>query len=359
VLLHKVGNSSAVHALAGTTRGECGSRSNEGVHEIVSRDIFVVPWDGLEGEGDGGSGRLSPGSGFSTDVLSGSSLVLLEVLGNSEVVSKSFFDKVDVFSMVLDSRSDDEALLGGDVVHNELLEDTSVEVADVVLHSVSRHTEGVVTVSGTEEVLLVVGEGVVVGQVLVEIVSLLVLGSGNVGSEDRAGLEGNIDHHLEHVDNIVLDAVTSEVSSFLIVVHLHISTGHLDHTVVDSLVGVLEGLQVGVLQSEERSRGLGSFVSSSDIDEEAHVDGAGEGLALSEYGESVVKVCYIVRRCLVSCVERLVTLKRSCRIVSGHAEGGGTLIDGVEYSVDGTRVSSGRKVLAELLNNFLCTEGLA
>ena len=39
-----------------------------------------------------------------------------------------------------------------------------------------------------------------------------------------------------------------------------------------------------------------------------HVDGAGEGLALSEYGESVVKVCYIVRRCLVSCVERLVAL---------------------------------------------------
>jgi hypothetical protein len=32
--------------------------------------------------------------------------------------------------------------------------------------------------------------------------------------------------------------------------------------------------------------------------------------------------------------------------VSGHAEGGGTLIDGVEYFVDGTRVSSGRKVLA-------------
>ena len=44
--------------------------------------------------------------------------------------------------------------------------------------------------------------------------------------------------------------------------------------------------------------------------------------------------------------------------MSGHAEGGGTLIDGVEYFVDGTRnetrveirveirVSSGRKVLA-------------
>ena len=103
-----------------------------------------------------------------------------------------------------------------------------------------------------------------------EIVSLLVLGLGDVSGKDGAGLEGDIDHHLEHIDDIVLDAVSSEVGSFLIVVHLHITTGHLDHAVVDGFVGVLEGLQVGVLQSEERSRSFWGFISSSDIDEEAY-----------------------------------------------------------------------------------------
>lgn len=145
-------------------------------------------------------------------------------------------------------------------------------------------------------------------QMFVEVVSLLVLGLGNVSSKDGARLKGDIDHHLEHVDDIVLDAVSSEVGSFLVVVHLHGTTGHLDHTVVDGLVGVLEGLQVGVLQSEERSRSFWGFISSSDIDKEAHVDASREGLALGEDGKSVVKVCYIVRRCLVSCVERLVAL---------------------------------------------------
>ena len=104
----------------------------------------------------------------------------------------------------------------------------------------------------------------------VEVVSLLVLGLGNVSSKDGARLKGDIDHHLEHVDDIVLDAVSSEVGSFLVVVHLHGTTGHLDHTVVDGLVGVLEGLQVGVLQSEERSRSFWGFISSSDIDKEAY-----------------------------------------------------------------------------------------
>jgi len=308
VLLHKVGNSAAIHALAGTTGGESSSASDEGVHEVESGHILVVPWDGLEGEGDRGSGGLSPGSGLSTDVLRGLSLVLLHMLGDGEVISKSLLDEVNVLSVVLDTGSDDEALLGGDVVHNELLEDTGVEVADVVLQTVARHTQGVVTVGCAEEVLLVVGEGVVVGQVLVEVVSLLVLGLGNVSSKNRSGLEGDVNHHLEHVNDIVLDAVTSEVGSLLIVVHLHGTTGHLDHAVVNGFVSVLESLQVGVLKGEERSRGFWGFISSSDIDKEAHVYASREGLALGEDGKSVVKVCYIVRGCLVSCVERLVAL---------------------------------------------------
>merc|ERR1711957_829817 len=110
----------------------------------------------------------------------------------------------------------------------------------------------------------------------VEVMSLLVLGLGDVSGKD--------------------------------VVHLHGTTGHLDHSVVDGLVGVLEGLQESVLQSQESTGSFRGFISSSDIDEEAHVDASGEGLALGEDGKSVVKVCYIVRGCLVTCVERLVAL---------------------------------------------------
>lgn len=282
--------------------------SDEGVHEVEGRDIVVVPWDRLESERDGSSGGLSPGSGLSTDVLRGGSLVLFHVLGDSKVISKSFLDQVNVLSVVLNAGSNDEALLRSDVVHNEVLEDTGIEVADVVLHTVARHTEGVVTVGCAEEVLLVVGEGVVVREMFVEIVSLLVLGLGDVSGKYGTRLEGNIDHHLEHVNDIVLNAMSSEVGSFLIVIHLHVTTGHLDHSVVDGFVGVLEGLQVGVLQSEERSRSFWGFISSSNIDKEAHVDASREGLALGEDGKSVVKVCYIVRGCLVSCVERLVAL---------------------------------------------------
>jgi len=63
--------------------------------------------------------------------------------------------------------------------------------------------------------------------------------------------------------------VTLEVHGLLVVVHLHVTAGHLDHTVVDGLVGVLEGLQVGVLESEEGTGGLFGLISRSDSNEEA------------------------------------------------------------------------------------------
>lgn len=175
VLLHEVGNSSAVHALAGTSRREGSSASNESVHEVEGRDVFVAPWDGLKSEGDGSSRRLSPGSGFTTNVLRRGSLVLVHVLRYSKVVSKSLLHEVDVLSVVLDTRSDDEALLGGDVVHNELLEDAGIEVGDVVLHSVARHAKGVVTVGSSEEHLLLVSEWVKFSKMLEELMRLGVL----------------------------------------------------------------------------------------------------------------------------------------------------------------------------------------
>jgi len=267
VALHEAGHGTAVHALSGAAGGEGGGGSDEGVHDVESGHVVVGPGNGLEGEGDVSLGRLSPGSVLSTDVLGGLSLVL--VLGDGEHISETLLDEVDILSVVSDTGGDDNALLGGDVVHNELLEAAGIEVADVAFKTESGHTKGVVAVSCSEEELLVLGEGVVLGEMLGEVVALLVLGTGDVGGHEGTGLESDIGKDLEHVDGIVLDAVTLEVHALLIVVHGEVTTGHLLDDVVHGLVGVLEGLEVSVLEGEEGSGSLGGLVTSSDIDQKA------------------------------------------------------------------------------------------
>lgn len=175
------------------------------------------------------------------------------MLGDTVKLTKALSDEINVLTMTLDTTGDNEAFLGSDVVHHELLHNTCIKVADVVLETETGHTEGLVTIGSTKKHVLVVGEGVVLAQVTVQVVTLLVLGTGDISSENRSGFKGTIDHHLEHVSDVVFDAVTSEIGALLIVLHGHITTGHLDHTVVDGLVGVLKGLQVGVLEGEEGS----------------------------------------------------------------------------------------------------------
>ena len=77
--------------------------------------------------------------------------------------------------MALDTARDDEALFRGDVFHHELLHDASVDIANVVFKTEARHAESIVPVGGAEEQILVVGEGVVLAQVLVQVVDLLIL----------------------------------------------------------------------------------------------------------------------------------------------------------------------------------------
>ena len=153
--------------------------------------------------------------------------------------------------MALDTAGDDKTLFRRDGIHHELLHDSSIDIADVVLETEARHTEGLVAVGSAEEEILVVGEGVVLAQVIVQVMAFLVLGAGNVTSENGSWLKSTVNHHLEHVSDIVFDAVASEISALLIIFHLHVTTGHLDHAVVDGLVGVLQGLQVGVLEGKE------------------------------------------------------------------------------------------------------------
>ena len=243
---------------------------------------------------------------FTTNILRwGSDIV---VLWHWEIVSESFLDKLNILLVILHSTGDDEALLGSDVVHDELLDHSGIDVVDVLLHSESGHAESVEAVSGSQEHLLLVGEWVELREMLEEVVGLGILGSGNVGGEDGSRLKSDIDHHLEHINDVILDAVSSEEHSFLVVVHGHVTTRHLDHAVVDGLIGVLEGLQVGVLQSEKGTGGLSSFVSCSDIDEHTHMHGRGEGSAFGENSVSVGKIGDIVLGLSVSSLDWLVAL---------------------------------------------------
>ena len=88
---------------------------------------------------------------------------------------------------------------------------------------------------------------------VVKIVRFLVLGFSNVSGHNGSWLKSEINHHLEHIDSIVFEAMSSEISSFNIIIHSHSTSRHLDHTIVNSFVGMLKSLKIGVFDSEKRS----------------------------------------------------------------------------------------------------------
>ena len=192
------------------------------------------------------------------------------MLGHREQLTKTLLDEVDVLAVVADARGHDEALLGGNVVHDELLEHAGIEVVDVAMQTEAGHAQGLVAVGSSKQGLLSISEGVVFGQVLVQVVGSGVLVAGNVCSEHGSGLKRDVDHHLEHIGRVVLDAVAAEVGALLVVVHLHAATGHLDHAVVDGFVGVLDRLQIGVFQGEKRTGSFVRLVTGADVDQEAY-----------------------------------------------------------------------------------------
>ena len=131
---------------------------------MESSIVSMVPRDGLEGKSNIGLWGFSPCSVLSSEVNRGSSLI--EVLWDWEELSESLLDKVNELSVILDSTGNNQALAWGDVVHNELLEKSSIDVVDVVLKSVSWHAQGVVPVSCSEKKLRVLGEGIVFVEVV-------------------------------------------------------------------------------------------------------------------------------------------------------------------------------------------------
>ena len=106
------------------------------------------------------------------------------MLRDGKELSKSLLDEVNILLVVLDSTSDNNRLFGSNIVHKELLEHASIDIVEVVLETEAGHAEGVVTIGSTEEEILVLREWIILVKVMGKIVGLLVLGAGNVGSEN-------------------------------------------------------------------------------------------------------------------------------------------------------------------------------
>jgi len=226
------------------------SRSDKSIHDLERCHVGVGPRRRLEHKGDVGVRSLSPCAHLTTDVIRLLTIVIL-VFGHCRVVPKTFADELNVFTMVLDTVGDDKAFSRSNVVHDELLENAGIEVSNVLTTAISRHSETVIAKSSAQNILLLVSVGVHFQHVVVQIMCLLVLHPGNVSSHHAARLKGNIDHHLEHVGDVVLDAASLEEGALLVVVHLHVATAHLNHSVVDSFIGVLKRFEVGVFQGEK------------------------------------------------------------------------------------------------------------
>lgn len=182
VLLHQIGDGTAVHALAWTTRAESSGATDQSLHDVEGRNVLVLPGHGFKSKRNVGLRALSPGTVLTSDVLGLFTNIL--VFGNTMKLTKALSDEINVLAMALDTTGNDEALLGSDVVHHELLHNACINVSDVVLETETGHTEGLVAVGSAEEHVLVVGKWVILAQVAVQVMALLVLGTGNISSQN-------------------------------------------------------------------------------------------------------------------------------------------------------------------------------
>mmetsp|Transcript_24358 Transcript_24358/g.21510 ORF Transcript_24358/g.21510 Transcript_24358/m.21510 type:complete len:246 (-) Transcript_24358:115-852(-) len=242
--------------------------------------------------------------------------------------------------MVFDTSTDDVDLVGVDVLELELLEDVGVEVANVVLQSVDGHTETLDTESGLQQV---VRNFLTSGEVFSQFVGPLGLVHSDISRSSRSWFKSAISHHVEDINDIVLEAMSLEVSTFLIIIHFEVTTRHLDHTVVDGFVGVKEGLVISVLNRKERSGSFRGFVSGTDVKEDTQIDDVGENLAFSQNLNSIAQGGDFVSGFLVSDFSDLVALEGS-----GWVEGGSEIV-GISFILEIEEVKDLLFVVAESL----------
>lgn len=321
-----------------------------------------VPGDGLEGEDELDFVVIGEVSGFSTNVLA---LLSLSELGslNSRHVRESGANELNELLVIVNTSSDNIDSLGVDVLVLELLKGEGGEVSNVVLKSSEGHTEASESEGSSEEDVIELLASV---DDILDVVRVLVLVLSDVGSDNRSGLESAVSHHSEDVNGIMRQAVSLPVNVLLVVIHSEISSRHLNHSVVDGLVGVEDGLVESVLDGKEGTRVLGGLVTGSDIDENTQIDNTGENGALSEDGDAVGELGDLVSGFSVFSELDSVTLKWASRVEGGVNVSGGSGVVSVEEiensSADNGEVSSrgersaeeGRSCLRKHLGLLLC-----
>ena len=172
-------------------------------------------------------------------------------------------------------------------------------------------TETVVRESSLEEGVI---DQVTSLQVRFKFVLIVHLVHGDVGSNDGSRFKGAVSHHVEDINNIVGKAVSLEVGVFLIIVHFEFTAGHLNHTVVNGFISVQDGFIVGLLDGVEGTRSFVSFISSTDIEEDTHIDNIGEDLRFGNDGDAVFELSdFVVGGSVLSVLDFMV-FKREQRV---------------------------------------------
>ena len=106
-------------------------------------------------------------------------------------------------------------------------------------------------------------------------VRLLVFVHTDASGYEVLGFESAISHHGENINHVMGETRSAVIGVFAVVFHFELTARHLGDTVVDSLAGVDCSLEIGIFKGKHGSASLGSFVTRSNVDEDAKVDSGG------------------------------------------------------------------------------------
>lgn len=138
----------------------------------------------------------------------------------------------------------------------------------MVGESLKREPESLESVGSLENS---VAEGLASGSPVLMVVGLLVLKLSQVSTHSSLGFQGTVNQHRSDVDHVVTETVGLQVSLFLVIVHLDTASTHLDHPVVDCLVGPEGSLQESVLKSQHTPTCLDVLIPGAHINQHSNI----------------------------------------------------------------------------------------
>jgi len=75
------------------------------------------------------------------------------MLWNWIEATESLFSEINEFLVILNTTSNNKALSWSDVVHNELLKHSSIDVVNILIRAKSWHTEALETIGSSKQKL--------------------------------------------------------------------------------------------------------------------------------------------------------------------------------------------------------------